>query len=114
MRKKVKTHWYIELRDGATNESAMADLARICDATPDNIHMNAKDRAGKPHNLVEVPYSFIDKMERSKRIFRFNFRIFHRRGGEEVVREWKFADKGNVRQSRAVRMTQRDIRLIAR
>ncbi len=103
MATKRKTYWYLEPRDGSTNESIMDYLSYSLGSTADMISHNRKDDQGKPHDVVEVPYSAIDKAEKNKRQFLLKFKVFTRREGEVCIREWKFGGQSNLSRTQAVR-----------
>lgn len=63
MARERTTTWFVEPKDGKTNESAMMDLVHSCGATDDKIYRDKLDNEGKPHDVVEVPYSFVTRME---------------------------------------------------
>lgn len=95
------TRWFLEPRDAGTNENAMADLARLCNATEDMMHYGKLDNEGKPHDVVEVDHAFVAKMERSTRSFHFNFRVFTQKEGAQTMEEWKFGNKSKLRRTKA-------------
>ncbi len=100
---KRRTYWYLEPRDGLTNESITEYLSFSLGATADMFSSNKKDCQGKPHDVVEVPYSAIDKVEKNTRLFLLKFNVFTRRDGEECIRKWKFGGQSNLSRTRAVR-----------
>lgn len=94
-----KTHWYIEINDGDTNERAMAHLTKTCVAPPDKFE-RLKEASGLPHNLLRVERSFINILDKNQGKFKFFYTIFTRREGEYCVRRWEFPFKGVVRRTK--------------
>jgi hypothetical protein len=102
MRKKVTT-WYIEPMNASTNETAMANLAEYCDATPDKIHKNKKDVQGKPHDVIEVDHRFIATMERDTAKFSHYFRVFTQKEGEAAMKLWIFGEQKKLHRTKEVK-----------
>ncbi len=103
MATKRKTYWYLEPRDGSTNESIMEYLSYSLGSTADMISHNRKDGQGKTHDVVEVPYHAIDKAEKNKKQFLFRFKVFTRKEGEACIHEWKFGGQSNLSRTQSVR-----------
>lgn len=100
---KRKTYWYLEPKDGFTNESMMGYLSYSLGCTPDMIISGKKDEHGKPHDVVEVPYHAVDKVEKNKQQFLLRFNVFTRREGEECIYKWKFGGQSNLSRTKSVR-----------
>jgi hypothetical protein len=80
MSESEKVCWFLEPRDAATNENAIRDLARVCNATDEHIYHGKLDMLGRRHDVVEVSWAFLEKMKRSRSTFKFNFRVFKTEG----------------------------------
>lgn len=112
MKNGADSQWFLSPKDGATNENAMADLAKTCGATDDMIHFKRPCTDGKRYDVVEVPYSFITKMERNSSKFRFAFLVFRQREGAEKMEPWPFTAKQMVRRTRQVQIMRKALRKV--
>lgn len=99
---KKLTRWYLEPRDAATNENAIMDLVRSCNASEDRIHYGKMDNKGAEHNVVEVNHSFISRMESSTSKFNMLFRVFTQKEGEKSMRLWLFGTKKKISRAKEV------------
>lgn len=102
MKTDAGSQWLLSPNDGATNEDAMADLMRTCGATDDMIHFKRPCTDGKRYDVIEVPYSFITKMERNSSKYRFAFLVFRQREGAEKMEPWPFTKPKKVRRTKKV------------
>lgn len=94
-----KTLWYVEIKDGTTNEAAMVYLSETCDATPDKFE-RIKDCAGVPHNVLSVTRSFINTLDRNKKGFGFFYTVYRRHERDTCVRIWEFPKKGRIARTK--------------
>lgn len=99
---KKLTRWYLEPRDAATNENAIMDLVRSCDASEDRICYGKMDNKGVEHNVVEVNRSFISLMESSTSKFNLLFRVFTQTEGEKAMKLWQFGAKKKISRTKEV------------
>ena len=104
-----KTWWFLESRNGPTNESATTELAAMCGATDDKVHRGRKDVNGKPHKVVEVTHAFIADMERNIPNFHFKFRVFVQKEGTDAMKEWTFGNKSNLQRTAKIKRTKTQI-----
>lgn len=102
-----RTRWFVEPLDASTNESAMADLARVVGATDDNVHYERSDKEGRHHDVVEVPYTFVVRMENNAQKFDHKFRVFKQQDGERAMSLWPFGrQKKLARTAKVKRIAQ--------
>lgn len=109
MTKKRVTRWFVEPRNADTNENAMMDLVRSCDATEDKIHYGKKDNQGLQHDVVEVGHPFVAKMERNTVKFNQLFCVFTQAEGGSAMNLWRFGGQGKLSRTREVRRVKREI-----
>ena len=103
-----KTVWYVEIK-GNTNEIAMEDLARTCDATQDKFERH-KDPSGIPHQLLCVERSFINTLEKNQRKFNLLYTIFKKREGETCVRVWKFEVRKKLHRAKKFKEAEMQVK----
>lgn len=109
-KKRRLTYWYIEPIGDYTNENIAQELAAVCAADADNTLRDFPDNLGKTHDLWNVPHKFVTKLERSELTLHFRFKIFYRKEGEEIVREWPFKRKGSIHRTKAVRKMKKQLK----
>lgn len=109
MKKERVTTWFVEPRDAKTNESAMMDLVQSCGATDDKIYRDKLDNEGVLHDVVEVPYRFIVRMECNAAKFEHKFRIFTHVEGESAMRSWPFGNHKKVSRTAEVRRSEQQL-----
>jgi hypothetical protein len=109
MKKERVTTWFVEPMDAKTNESAMMDLVQSCGATDDKIYRDKLDNEGVPHDVVEVPYRFIVRMECNAAKFEHKFRIFTHVEGESAMRLWPFGNHKKLCRSAEVKRVTKKI-----
>lgn len=109
MQTKRITRWYVEPRNADTNENAMMDLVRSCNATEDKLHSGKKDDQGKSHDVVEVDYPFVAKMERNAKKFNQLFRIYTQTEGESMMRLWRFGMQGKLSRTKEVKRIEKEL-----
>lgn len=109
MKKGRVTRWYVEPRNADTNENAMMDLVRSCNATEDKLHYGKKDNQGKPHDVVEVDHTFVAKMERNAKKFNQLFSVYTQTEGERVMRLWRFGMQGKLSRTKEVKRIKKEL-----
>lgn len=107
-----KMRWFLESRDAATNKNAMLDLARTFGDAGDMLHDGKLDKQGKPHDVVEVPHTFIAKMERNASEFEMKFNVFRQQDGDSRMDRWLFGNQSNLRRTKKVRDMKNKIRAL--
>ena len=89
--KKVKTYWYAEPLNPATNESIARELAKNSDVA-EAINLDVGD--GAPRSAYQLPdYRVVALLYASKKSFGFKFKIYRRQGTRGKIAEWKFGEK---------------------
>ena len=109
MKKDRVTTWFVEPLNAATNQNAMMDLVNQCGATEDKIYHGKLDNEGVPHDVVEVPYRFITRMECNAAKFEHKFRIFTHVEGESAMRLWPFGNHKKVGRTAEVRRSEQQL-----
>ncbi|OHA81939.1 MAG: hypothetical protein A2675_02105 [Candidatus Yonathbacteria bacterium RIFCSPHIGHO2_01_FULL_51_10] len=107
-----KTRWFLESRDAATNKNAMLDLARTFGDAGDKTYSGKLDKQKKPHDVVEVPYSYIAKMERNASEFEMKFNVFRQQGDDGEMDRWLFGNQSNLKRTKKVRDMKKKIRTL--
>lgn len=108
MEKMRVTRWFVEPLDAATNENAMADLMRSSGATEDKIYHRVKDNEGKEHDVVEVNYPFVLRMETNATKFEHRLRIFTQVGVSRM-RHWPFGNQKKIHRTAEVKRVAKAI-----
>lgn len=109
MKKERVTRWFVEPRNADTNENAMMDLVRSCNASEDKLHYGKRDNQGKPHDVVEVDHLFVAKMERNTVKFNQLFRVFKQTDGERAMNLWHFGGQGKLSRTKEVKRIKKEI-----
>lgn len=109
MTKKRVTRWFVEPRNADTNESAMMDLVRTCNATEDKIHYRKKDNHGKEHDVVEVEHPFVSRMERNAAKFNQLFRVYKQTEGESRMNLWRLGGQKKLARTKEVKRIKQKI-----
>ncbi len=90
-KKKVKTYWYVEPLNPATNNSVAAELAKTSDIS-EVVNLDIGD--GVPRSAYLLPaYKMVTTLYASRGQFDFKFRIYRRQGLHGQVIEWTFGEK---------------------
>lgn len=109
MTKKRVTMWFVEPCNADTNENAMMDLVRSCNATDDKIHHRKKDNHGKEHDVVEVDHPFVSRMERNTVKFNQLFRVYTQTEGESRMNLWRFGGQKKLARTKEVKRVKEKI-----
>lgn len=102
------TRWFVEPLDGQTNQNAIFDLVRLCNATEENIYSGKKDQEGEEHDVVEVNHHFVTRMECNAAKFEHKFRVYTQVGGA-AMRLWPFGKQKKLARSAEVRRMADDL-----
>lgn len=108
MEKARVTRWFVEPLDAATNENTMADLMRSSGATEDKIYYRVKDNEGSEHDVVEVNYPFVLRMETNAQKFEHRFRVFTQVGASRM-RHWPFGNQKKIHRTAEVKRVAKAI-----
>lgn len=109
MKKERVTTWFVEPLNATTNQNMMMDLVNQCGATEDKINRGKLDNEDVPHDVVEVPYPFIVRMECNAAKFEHKFRIFTHVEGESAMRMWPFGNHKKLRRTAEVKRVAKKI-----
>lgn len=107
MAEKV-TRWFVEPLDGQTNQNAIFDLVRLCNATEENIYSGKKDQEGEEHDVVEVNRPFVTRMECNAAKFEHRFRVYTQ-VGSAAMRLWPFGNQRKLARTAEVRRTAEEL-----
>lgn len=90
-KRKVKTYWYVEPLNPATNNSVAAELAKTSDIS-EVVNLDIGD--GVPRSAYLLPaYKMVSTLYASRGQFDFKFRIYRRQGLHGKIIEWIFGEK---------------------
>ena len=90
-KKKVKTYWFVEPLNPATNNSIASELAKTSDIS-EVVNLDIGD--GVPRCAFLLPaYKMVTTLYASRGQFDFKFRVYRRQGLHGKVAEWTFGEK---------------------
>ncbi|MFH1867032.1 MAG: hypothetical protein ABIJ81_03045 [Patescibacteria group bacterium] len=83
----MKTEWFIQQLDSATNEALAKEL------TEENFLQDLNTLTGETINAWRCDYWLITYFQKSKSTQSLKFRVFYRRRRTELLKEWHFHKK---------------------
>lgn len=106
MAERRNTIWYVEIKNGKTNDTAMEHLAEMCDATPDKF-TRLKDCVGILHHLLIVDRSFVNTLAKNREKFKLMYLIYCRHENDTCVRVCELPRLGKISRTKKFKSAQR-------
>lgn len=87
------TEWFVEPKDGFSNEVIFTYLADLNAGSPDNTMRGLLDNKGNPHDVIQVEHRVVTVIEKNRQTFGLAFKVYNRRQGDSFIREWRFGSR---------------------